>query len=85
MLGYLYLHSRSLWPGWFAHATNNLIGVLTAWGAGDEVSVSLTDTLGGPWPTVAALSLSLLLFVVLFFCIRRFYSVSRDNAFDRTN
>lgn len=85
MLGYLYLHSRSLWPGWFAHAANNLIGVLTAWRAEDDVSVSLTDMLGGPWPTAAVLSLSLLLFVVIFFCIRRFYSVSRNNAFDRIN
>lgn len=78
MLGYLYLHSRSLWPGWFAHAANNLIGVLTAWGTGDDVPVSLTDMLGGPWPTAAILTLSLLLFVAIFFCIRRFYIVSRE-------
>lgn len=62
MLGYVYVRSGSLWPCWLAHATNNLVGVLTAWSSG-ESSSSLVDTLGGPWLSVLWTLLSLLLFI----------------------
>ncbi|MBO5181165.1 MAG: CPBP family intramembrane metalloprotease [Paraprevotella sp.] len=75
MLGYVYVRGGSLWPCWFAHAANNLVGVLTAWLAGDSPS-TLVDTLGGVWPSVLCTLLSLLLFISIGMHIRRRHSVT---------